>query len=516
MPSLAVAFSLLLLPTLSFAQEPIHVPLTRRAPSAVSFDPNEEALRLRMRYGFVKPDDVPPSSRRRRAPIRRASSAGIPVTNQDQDSSYFGSISIGSPAQNFDVILDTGSSDLWLASDTCTDCDPSTPLFQTSKSTSLQPSNSLNSQVVIRYGSGSVAGNLASDTVTMGGFTISQQTFLVVDRLTSGLLDGSVSGIMGLAFQSIASTRATPFWQALANNNQLSSQELSFWLTRADPNSQTQNVPGGVFTLGGTNSSLFSGDIDFQDMPVSQPSFWLLSLSAVTVQGKSVQITTGNSAVSAIDTGTTLIGGPSNDVAAIWAAVPGSGPSDANQGFFHFPCNTQVNVTLSFGGKAWPINPQDMNIGQESRGSSLCLGAIFDLSMGTNIPAGSGNPNWVVGDTFLKNVYSVFRASPPSVGFAQLSSLAGGSGATPPSSSSSAPGASSPPTTVLTTVIPVGSSSPSLTDSAGAGAPSGSGSSGSDTSSGGSGSNSNAASTTKASAFVMLASLFGTIVMFFL
>ena len=82
MPSLAVAFSLLLLPTLSFAQEPIHVPLTRRAPSAVSFDPNEEALRLRMRYGFVKPDDVPPSSRRRRAPIRRASSAGIPVTNQ--------------------------------------------------------------------------------------------------------------------------------------------------------------------------------------------------------------------------------------------------------------------------------------------------------------------------------------------------------------------------------------------------------------------------------------------------
>jgi cathepsin D len=106
------------------------------------------------------------------------------------------------------------------------------------------------------------------------------QNLVSVNRLTGGLLDGSVSGIMGLAFSTIASTKSTPFWQALASNNQLSSQELSFWLTRADPTSQSQVVNGGVFTLGGTNSSLFTGDIDFQNMPTSQPSFWLLSLSS--------------------------------------------------------------------------------------------------------------------------------------------------------------------------------------------------------------------------------------------
>jgi cathepsin D len=32
----------------------------------------------------------------------------------------------------------------------------------------------------------------------------------------------------------------------------------------------------------------------------------------------------------------------------------------------------------------------------------------------------SDGPGWVVGDTFLKNVYSVFRANPPSIGFAAL------------------------------------------------------------------------------------------------
>jgi len=56
----------------------------------------------------------------------------------------------------------------------------------------------------------------------------------------------------------------------------------------------------------------------------------------ITVQGKSVSITTGSAALSAIDTGTTLIGGPTADVNTIWAAVPGSSPVANMQGFFSF------------------------------------------------------------------------------------------------------------------------------------------------------------------------------------
>ena len=68
-----------------------------------------------------------------------------------------------------------------------------------------------------------------------------------------------------------------------------------------------------------------------------------------------------------------------------------------------------------------------MNFGPISNGSSICAGAIFDLSTGSNISEGGGNPNWIVGDTFLKNVYSVFRSQPAAIGFAELSKAAGGS-----------------------------------------------------------------------------------------
>ena len=57
----------------------------------------------------------------------------------------------------------------------------------------------------------------------------------------------------------------------------------------------------------------------------------------MTVQGKNVQITTGTTAVSAIDTGTTLIAGPTQDVRSIWAAVPGSQALSGNmEGYYGF------------------------------------------------------------------------------------------------------------------------------------------------------------------------------------
>ena len=98
--------------------------------------------------------------------------------------------------------------------------------------------------------------------------------------MTTGLVNAPVSGLMGLAFESLATTKATPFWRALTNYNLLSAPEMSFWLARdLSPVSETSLAPGGVFTLGGTNSTLFSGNIEFLAL-ASTPSFWLLPLSS--------------------------------------------------------------------------------------------------------------------------------------------------------------------------------------------------------------------------------------------
>ena len=89
-----------------------------------------------------------------------------------------------------------------------------------------------------------------------------------------------MSGILGLAFTSLAHTGATPLWLALINDGQLSSPEISFYLRRlVDDSNVPFEAPGGAFTLGGTNSSLYTGNIEFTNILGDPNTFWLLSVS---------------------------------------------------------------------------------------------------------------------------------------------------------------------------------------------------------------------------------------------
>jgi cathepsin D len=114
-------------------------------------------------------------------------------------------------------------------------------------------------------------------------------TSVAVDTVSQGLIDGQLAGILGLAFQGIANTGAIPFWQALINENLLTNPEFSFFLTRFVNNPNANEEPGGVFTLGGTNTTLFQDNIDFQSFtPPTGCSFWLQTVSSMSrssVQG---------------------------------------------------------------------------------------------------------------------------------------------------------------------------------------------------------------------------------------
>ena len=77
-------------------------------------------------------------------------------------------------AQSFALVLDTGSSDLWFATTGCSSCNADTPLLDSTKSSSFQ---STGQNIPLSYGSGNATGSLAHDTVSVGQFTVAQQTF---------------------------------------------------------------------------------------------------------------------------------------------------------------------------------------------------------------------------------------------------------------------------------------------------------------------------------------------------
>ena len=151
---------------------------------------------------------------------------------------------------------------------------------------------------------------------------------------------------MGLAFATISASNSTPFWQTLVQTSGvLDSPLFAIQITRFvnDTNQNAAAVqPGGSFSIGATDSSLFTGDIDYQDIPDVNSGFWLQSLNgedrfvvswyirfsttsiAMTVNGKAITVPTGNGAFAAIDSGTTGAVVPDDVLAAIFAEIPNS------------------------------------------------------------------------------------------------------------------------------------------------------------------------------------------------
>jgi len=123
-----------------------------------------------------------------------------------------------------------------------------------------------------------------------------------------------------------------------ATHSRLSLEECSTWVRAALLHHQ---IPTQTMFSGYTNSSLYTGSIEYIDIP-GTPSYWYLPLDcmsltvthknslihfclALSVQGNSITISSGTTAV--IDTGTTNIAGPSSAIQAIYAQIPNSQPA---------------------------------------------------------------------------------------------------------------------------------------------------------------------------------------------
>ncbi|KAH0836320.1 acid protease [Lanmaoa asiatica] len=385
--------------------------------------------------------------------------------------SFYGTLAIGTPPYSFDVILDTGSSDLWVASSSCELTCAGTGNFDAAKSSTFK---SLSHDFDITYGSGEAVGTLVEDVVQMAGFTVSNQQFGTslfsmqvvaifnhfrgsVTSTSSNFLQNPVTGLIGLAWQSLSSSGAMPFWQALARRGSWNSPLMAFHLTRYINDTHASNLePGGSVTMGRVtwtsrdtpltfqykgyvNESLYTGNIDYQNIPNGQVSYWVQEITckscctqsfaggfiylcsvAMTVQGKSISLPNGSASYAAIDTGTTLVAGPASGIAAIYAQIPGSTPGTGQwEGFYSYPCTHEVTVEISFGGPSWAISPADFQFQPTGSSSDYCYGAFYSVPTSSSTAAVDPEAQYD-----QKNVYSVFRYSPPSVGFAALSQTA--------------------------------------------------------------------------------------------
>ncbi|KAI4207207.1 MAG: hypothetical protein LQ346_000701 [Caloplaca aetnensis] len=212
-----------------------------------------------------------------------------------------------------------------------------------------------------------------------------------------------MDGILGLGPPSSRLMDFPTAMEAIQKANALSSNLFGVNLQRASDGSID-----GEISFGAPNQAKYRGPISHTSL-VAGASMWEIPIDDAKVNGKPCSMT-GKSAI--IDTGTTFMLLPPADAEQLHSQISGSQQEGE---IFNIPCASKALVQLIFSGVPYDISPADYVGDPISHGSSTCTSNFIGRR-----PFG---PNqWLVGDVFLKNVYSVFDYDEKQIGFASKTS----------------------------------------------------------------------------------------------
>ncbi|KAK7063500.1 aspartic peptidase domain-containing protein [Favolaschia claudopus] len=367
--------------------------------------------------------------------VERRNTFDVILSPETSDDSNYIPISVGTPTQILHLPLSFNFPGALFGG--CKGCSGDSTVFDTASSSARNKSTT-GTQFIPALG---IQGSFFTDVVGFGPFSVLDASFVVVDATFVFL---GQPGAFGLGFPNASFQNLPSVAQSLLSTNPVDAPEMGIWLSRVHNTSTSKAGTPGVFTFGGTNSSLYTGDIEFLDL--TSTSAWMLNITTLTIQGHELTLTQSRNSV-VFEVVKSVIYGPTSSVAAIWAQVPGASllnisVSGGTQ-YYQYPCSTTLNISVAFGGRSWTLDPAELNGGPitgDNKGH--CHGAILGFDEAED------QPGWIFGEPFLRSVYTVLRQSnPAAIGFAELSEQAGGAPSPTLPSTSSSGSVSSPPRT---------------------------------------------------------------------
>uniref|UniRef100_A0A0N4ZQC3 Peptidase A1 domain-containing protein n=1 Tax=Parastrongyloides trichosuri TaxID=131310 RepID=A0A0N4ZQC3_PARTI len=375
-----------------------------------------------------------------------------------EDMIYLANISIGTPPQNFKVVLDTGSSNLWVPDTRCTYtlppmkndyiplfknlpqcpeicnvidyhncphlCDPGCckeqykkiltnifTLMDNNHADNLCKSKSrfdskksltyinTNSTFEIKYGSGSASGVDGNDIVCFSNTTlcIPNQGFGQATSLAQFFSNTPIDGILGLAFQSIAVNNITPPFINSFNLGLIDKPIFTVFMGH-----YKLKEKGGFFTYGDVDIINCGPVISYE--PLTSSTYWEFKLKGVKFD------TFTNSRPSSVisDTGTSLISGPKGIVEIIADKV--GAKFDYNLQTWIVNCDYDgPSIFFTIGSNDYEVKTSNyiLPISDE-----ICEFGLFSFE-------GNGlTPNWILGDPFIRSYCQIHNILDKTIGFA--------------------------------------------------------------------------------------------------
>jgi len=304
--------------------------------------------------------------------------------------SYYGDLSIGTPPQKFKVDFDTGSANFWVTGSQCTTCEGVVAYNHALSSTYAVEGEPLS----ITYGSGKVIGYLVRDVVTIGGVKLTNVTFGEITSEPVTVVSKPVSGLVGLAYLSLAHDEVPSLFDYMVSQNLVPSNSFAMYLS-VDNMGNRQ----GELTLGGIDKRFTASS--FVYTPIVDTEWYVMNIASLGVGSMLL----AQNVRGIVDSGTSCLTGPEPVIIELLQQI------NIGSGCENF--DIAPNITVNIAGTNFPLTPADYTLKSRANGRMQCSVCI------ASYPQKSSSAfQYILGDSFMHSVVVHFDRQNNRLGFA--------------------------------------------------------------------------------------------------
>lgn len=335
----------------------------------------------------------------RREALRASTRRILQKASVGKKFAYFGQVSVGTPAQEFSVVFDTGSGNLIIPGSSCTSAAClghrrfDRLASSTNSKTSCDPSSPGQElgAVTISFGTGEISGECFQDQVCIGEACSKSSFISTTDESTEPFSDFRFDGVLGLALPNMAQGEAFSFVQRIASSDGLLAEKV-FAVFMADADEEDSEITFGAVR----HEHIAPGSKIFWVDVVEGVGYWEVKMDDIYIDNEPQNLCTDCRV--AVDTGTSELAGPSSIIDSLRQKLRTGAKCDVTQ-------MPQVG---------FQIGENILNLdGSDYADKSSCALSLMDL----DVPPPNG-PIFVFGIPFLQKYYTVYDTKQQKVGFA--------------------------------------------------------------------------------------------------
>lgn len=255
--------------------------------------------------------------------------------------SYSGLLRVGTPAQDFRVVFDTGSGHVVLPAAECKSeaCQVPTRRKYSQKDSetavpinadgSIVGENALGEQVTIGFGTGEITGEFARDVVCFGAEAekvnetvedglvpasalevdysptcVEMSLIVAVEMSTQPFKTFQFDGILGLSLEGLTMNKNFSTFEMLVRSGIAAQPLFSVFLSDGEFNEESEVAMGGV------DSRRLMEPLSWSEVAMHDLGYWQVRIKAVRINGEEMDICKDGTCRGVVDTGTSHLGVP--------------------------------------------------------------------------------------------------------------------------------------------------------------------------------------------------------------